>query len=73
MLLLYFCLLVNHVNKPIIFVFGAFAYHFKNAALSIINLIRLIRDIQELIKFIGILNKDFQKLHTVNKKYHNIL
>ena len=27
-LLLYFCLFVDHVNKPIIF--GAFVYHFKN-------------------------------------------
>ena len=31
MLLLYFCLFVNHVNKPIIFVFGALVYHFNNA------------------------------------------
>ena len=30
-LLLYFCLLVNHLNKPIIFVFGAFVDYFKNA------------------------------------------
>ena len=29
-LLLYFCLLINHVNKPIIFVFRAFVHHFKN-------------------------------------------
>ena len=29
-LLLYFCLFVNHVNKPIIFVFTAFVYYFKN-------------------------------------------
>ena len=29
-LLLYFCLFVNYVNKFIIFVFGAFVYHFKN-------------------------------------------
>ena len=29
MLLLYFCLIVDLVNKPIIFVFGAFVYHFK--------------------------------------------
>ena len=29
--MLYFCLCVNHVNKPIIFVFGAFVYYFKNA------------------------------------------
>ena len=25
-----FCLFINHVNKPIIFVFGTFVYHFKN-------------------------------------------
>ena len=30
MLLLYFCLFVDNVNKLIIFVFGAFVYHFKN-------------------------------------------
>ena len=30
MLLLYFCLFINHVSKFIIFVFGAFVYHFKN-------------------------------------------
>ena len=30
-LLLYFYLFVNHVNKPIVFVFGAFVYHFKNS------------------------------------------
>ena len=29
-MLLYFCFLINHVNKPIIFVFGAFVYYFKN-------------------------------------------
>ena len=29
-LLLYFCLLVNHVNKPIIFVFEAFVDYFNN-------------------------------------------
>ena len=28
--LLYFYLFVDNVNKPIIFVFGAFVYHFKN-------------------------------------------
>ena len=30
MLLLCFCLFVDHVNKLIIFVFEAFVYHFKN-------------------------------------------
>ena len=30
MLLLYFCLFIDHVNKLYIFVFGAFVYHFKN-------------------------------------------
>ena len=30
MLLLFFCLSVNHVNKPIVVVFGAFLYHFNN-------------------------------------------
>ena len=30
MLLLYFCLFVDHINKPIIFAFEAFVYHFKN-------------------------------------------
>ena len=29
-LLLNFCLFVDHVNKPIIFVFGTFVYHFNN-------------------------------------------
>ena len=29
-LLLYFCLFVNHVYKPIIFAFGAFVHNFKN-------------------------------------------
>ena len=29
-LLLYFCLFVDHVNKPIIFVFGAYIYHLRN-------------------------------------------
>ena len=29
-LLLYFCLFVDYVNRPIIFVFGAFVYHLKN-------------------------------------------
>ena len=28
MLLVYFCLFVDHVNKPVIFVSGAFVYHF---------------------------------------------
>ena len=28
--LLYLCLLVNHVNKPIIFVFRALVYYFQN-------------------------------------------
>ena len=31
MLLLYFCLIIDHVNKSIIFVFGAFIYDFKNS------------------------------------------
>ena len=30
MLLLYFCLFINHVNKPFIFVFEALVYYFKN-------------------------------------------
>ena len=30
LLLLYFCLYVNQVNKDIVFVFGAFVYHFNN-------------------------------------------
>ena len=30
MLLLYFCLLINHVNQPIVFVFGTFVYYFRN-------------------------------------------
>ena len=30
MLLLYFCLFVDYVDNPIIFVFGAFVYHFNN-------------------------------------------
>ena len=30
MLLVYFCLFINGVNKAIIFVFGVFIYHFKN-------------------------------------------
>ena len=30
MLLKYFCLFIDHVNKPIIFIFGAFAYPFNN-------------------------------------------
>ena len=30
LMLLYFCLFVDHVNKPINFVFGAFFYNFKN-------------------------------------------
>ena len=30
MLLLYFCLFVDHVKKPIIFSFGTFVYYFKN-------------------------------------------
>ena len=30
MLLPYFCLFVDHVNKSIIFAFGAFVYHFCN-------------------------------------------
>ena len=30
LLLLYFCLFINHVNKPNIFVFWAFVYYFKN-------------------------------------------
>ena len=30
MLLLYFCLFIDHVNKPIMFVFGAFLCHFNN-------------------------------------------
>ena len=29
MLLLYFCLFVDHVNKPIIYVFEAFVCYFK--------------------------------------------
>ena len=37
-LLLYFCLFVNHVNKPIIFVFGAFVYNLKNAISVTFNL-----------------------------------
>ena len=28
-LLLYFCVFIKHVNKPIIIVFGAFVHHFK--------------------------------------------
>ena len=30
LLLLYFCLFVDHVNKPIIFNFGTFVYYFNN-------------------------------------------
>ena len=30
MLFLYICLFVDHVNKLIIFIFGAFVYHNKN-------------------------------------------
>ena len=30
MLLLYFCVFVDHVNKPIIFVFVGFVYNFMN-------------------------------------------
>ena len=30
MLLLYFCLFVDHVNKFVVFVFGIFVYHFNN-------------------------------------------
>ena len=30
LLLVYFCLFVDHVNRPTIFVFDAFVYHFKN-------------------------------------------
>ena len=38
MLLLYFCLLVDHVNKPISFVFGTFVYHFKNTVSIFVTL-----------------------------------
>ena len=37
-LLLYFCLLVKHVNKSTIFVFGAFVYHFKNTISSFVTI-----------------------------------
>ena len=40
MCLLYFCILINYVNLPIIFVFGAFIYHFKDT-ISIVITIRI--------------------------------
>ena len=38
MLLPYFCLFVDHVNKPIIFVFGIFVYHFKNITFMFVTI-----------------------------------
>ena len=38
MLLLYFCLFVGCVKKPIIFVFGIFVYHFKNTISIVIKI-----------------------------------
>ena len=40
MLLLYFCLFVDHVNKSIIFVFGAFVYYFNNTiSITILSIV----------------------------------
>ena len=38
-LLLYFYLFINHVNKPIISVFEAFVYHFKNTISIFVTLL----------------------------------
>ena len=39
MLLLYSCLFVDHVNKTLIFVFGAFVYCFKNTIFIFVTLL----------------------------------
>ena len=41
-LLLYFCLFVDQVNKCIVFVFGAFVYHFNNTISIIVTVLFLI-------------------------------
>ena len=40
MLLLYFCLFVDLVNKPILFVFVAFVYHFKNTITIFVTILK---------------------------------
>ena len=47
-LLLYFCLLVNHINKQIIFVFGAFVYYFKNTISSFVTIFSLKTNVNNL-------------------------
>ena len=51
MLLLYFCLFVDHVNKSIIFVFEAFVFHSNNTISIFVTLLFLLNNTIACLKF----------------------
>ena len=51
LLLLYFCLFSDHVNKPIIFVFGAFVYNFKKTISSFVTILYILLSFRNFEEF----------------------